>query len=175
MAKKKQIEKKKNGTFIPNPDGRPETYTPQQIMDAYKETKGFKSTAAKLLKCTVQTLLNYESRYPEIKEYWLNEVKYKRDDFVESKLMNLINDNNVATTIFYAKTQMKDRGYIEYAKTDTQMAFLIQYINNLDLRELSDEQIRNIAAGRFDEILTKAANTGDNGNGMEIEEATSDG
>ena len=34
-------------------------------------------------------------------------------DFVESQLHKQIKDNNTASTIFYAKTKMKNRGYVE--------------------------------------------------------------
>jgi len=34
-------------------------------------------------------------------------------DFVEGKLLKQINDENTAATIFYAKTKMKHRGYVE--------------------------------------------------------------
>jgi len=101
MTETLENTEEKKGEF-PNREGRAEMFTPQQIMDAYKQAMGFKSTAAKHLGCTVKTLTNYEKRYPEIREYWLHEVKYKRDDFVEGKLMSLINYNNVATSIFYA-------------------------------------------------------------------------
>ena len=37
-------------------------------------------------------------------------------DFVEGKLMNLINDKNIAAVIFFLKTKGKKRGYIESAE-----------------------------------------------------------
>lgn len=47
----------------------------------------------------------YKAAVDELKEY--------KKDFIESKLLKLINDGDVASTIFAAKTQLKDRGYIE--------------------------------------------------------------
>jgi len=41
------------------------------------------------------------------------ELKEVKKDFVESKLMSLINGGDVASTIFAAKTLLKDRGYVE--------------------------------------------------------------
>jgi len=40
-------------------------------------------------------------------------LKEYKKDFIESKLIKLINEGDTAATIFAAKTQLKDRGYIE--------------------------------------------------------------
>ena len=47
----------------------------------------------------------YKAAVAELKEY--------KKDFIESKLIKLINEGDTAATIFAAKTQLKDRGYIE--------------------------------------------------------------
>ena len=47
----------------------------------------------------------YKSAVADLKEY--------KKDFIESKLIKLINEGDTAATIFAAKTQLKDRGYIE--------------------------------------------------------------
>lgn len=56
--------------------------------------------------------------YAECEEYRkaVDEIRNVADDFVESKLMKLIQDGDTKATIFYAKTRLKHRGYIE--KTD---------------------------------------------------------
>lgn len=38
-------------------------------------------------------------------------------DFVESKLYKLVNDENPTAVIFYAKTKLKNRGYVERIET----------------------------------------------------------
>jgi hypothetical protein len=40
-------------------------------------------------------------------------------DFVEAKIIQQIKEGNTAVMIFYAKTKMKDRGYIERTELDT--------------------------------------------------------
>ena len=47
----------------------------------------------------------YKAAVADLKEY--------KKDFIESKLIKLINDGDTAATIFAAKTQLKDRGYVE--------------------------------------------------------------
>lgn len=38
-------------------------------------------------------------------------------DFVESKLYKLVNDENATAVIFYCKTKLKNRGYVERIET----------------------------------------------------------
>lgn len=157
MVKKKTIVRKKKGVHdngITNPTGRPLEWTPAEIMDAYTKCKGFKSMAAKRLGCTCTTLQNYEKKYPEIREHWVNEVKAQRDDYAEGQLFALMEEKNPAAIIFYHKTQMKDRGYTEQ---DNSAKFIIQNINKIDLEGLSDEQLRRLAVGEYSEVFRGAA------------------
>jgi len=87
-------------------------YTQQEVIDAITKAEGFISAAASALGCDVGTVYNYIKRYPKVRQA-KEDVKYKRDDFVESKLLKQIKDDNIAAIIFYAKTQMKHRGYVE--------------------------------------------------------------
>jgi len=43
----------------------------------------------------------------------IDDAKHGLHDFVESSLLLLIKKGNIAATIFYCKTQLKHRGYIE--------------------------------------------------------------
>jgi len=48
----------------------------------------------------------------------VNFISEKTTDFVESKLLSLVNELNVTAIIFYLKTRAKDRGYIERNEVD---------------------------------------------------------
>ena len=87
-------------------------YTTQEIIDALRKSKGFKSVAAKNLGCHRETIDNYLKRHPTIQTAY-DEIREERNDIVESKIMKAIMDGNTTMIIFYAKCQMKDRGYIE--------------------------------------------------------------
>lgn len=87
-------------------------YTADQVSAAIRDSEGFVSKAASILGCSVQSLYNYRDRYQSVKEAW-EETYERRLDFVESKLMQLIRDGNVAAVIFFLKTQGKARGYVE--------------------------------------------------------------
>jgi len=137
MAKKARVTKKKNTgnkqkKFVA---GSQLAFTPKQIIDALDGSMGFKSGAARILKCSVKTINNYINRFPEIKEHLENEIDERRKDIVEGKILTGIQEGSVPLLIFYAKTQMKDRGYIERQQFDVNQ----RSINvNVDLTPSSD-------------------------------------
>jgi hypothetical protein len=87
-------------------------FTAAQVIDALEKGEGYVSKTASLLGCSPRTVYNYRDRFPTVAEAWAG-IRERRHDFVENKLHMLIKDGNVAATIFYLKTQAKDRGYVE--------------------------------------------------------------
>jgi hypothetical protein len=69
-----------------------------------------------------------------------------RKDFVESKLLQGIKNGNPSLIIFFAKTQMKDRGYIETVVN------INKEVNNLS--DLSDEALDKLIK-ESDEALNR--------------------
>lgn len=82
------------------------------MVEALKKTLGVITPAAELVGITRQTHYNW---YNDDEEYHqeIDNIKEMAHDYVESKLYSGIKGGNTAMTIFYAKTQMKKRGYIE--------------------------------------------------------------
>jgi hypothetical protein len=91
---------------------RKKAYTVQEVIEALEHGQGYVSQAAAYLGCAVQTIYNYRDRYPTVADAW-DAIREKRHDFVENALMTQIKAGTVASTIFYLKTQAKDRGYVE--------------------------------------------------------------
>lgn len=56
-------------------------------------------------------------KYPDFLES-VNDVCEQITDFVENKLLGLIDQNNTQAIIFYLKTKGKNRGYIEKNEID---------------------------------------------------------
>lgn len=73
----------------------------------------------------------------------VKEVEESMIDFVESKLMTLINDGDTTATIFYLKTKGKNRGYVEKVQLDGNL--------NTDVK-ISYVQARNKFASKEDEV-----------------------
>lgn len=61
---------------------------------------------------TPQSIISYRKRWASVDRAIL-EVRERRHDWVESALFKQIENGNITAIIFYAKTQMKDRGYVE--------------------------------------------------------------
>ena len=91
--------------------------TAKQLIEAIKEAQGYVTKASAVLGVSRKTFYNYLNKYVSAQEA-LEDARAARHEWVESKLMKLINDDNVAGIIFYLKTQGKHLGYVERQEID---------------------------------------------------------
>jgi hypothetical protein len=91
--------------------------TAAAAIKAIRDSKGFVTQAAKSLGISRMQLHRIINKHPTVKEA-LADAREEMKDFAESKIYQGINDGNTALIIFYAKTQMKDRGYVERQEID---------------------------------------------------------
>lgn len=86
--------------------------TKKALLEALEKTLGIVTTACRIVKVDRGTFYRY---FNEDKDFAkaVKDIENITFDFVESQLHKQIKDNNTASTIFYAKTKMKHRGYIE--------------------------------------------------------------
>ncbi len=89
-----------------------EKYTPEKIITAIEKAHGKVSLAARSLKCSRQTIMNYAKEYPDVKQA-LEDSRELTLDIAEDKLFNAIKKGHAWAICFYLKTQGKQRGYIE--------------------------------------------------------------
>lgn len=87
-------------------------YKASQFIAAIDGSGGFITTIAKRVGCDRGTVYNAMSNYPTVKQAILDE-KDGLKDMAENELLRQIKDGNTTATIFFLKTQAKDRGYIE--------------------------------------------------------------
>ena len=86
--------------------------TAEKMIEAIEKANGFVSAACKSLKCSRDHFYNKLKGFPTVQRK-IEEIREKRHDYVESKMMQLIDDLNPTMIIFYLKTQCKHRGYVE--------------------------------------------------------------
>ncbi len=96
------------------------------MLAAMKKTLGNVSQSCKLV--NIQRSTYY--RWMKDDKKWgakVVDVEEYTFDFVESQLMKQIQDGNTAMIIFFAKTKMKNRGYIERKELSVseQPAFIV--------------------------------------------------
>lgn len=87
-------------------------FTQKQIVDAITSANGNLSTAALKLGCDRTTIYNYIQAYPKIQAS-VDEARYKLDDEIESVFHKKVLEGHTQELIFYMKTRMRNRGYIE--------------------------------------------------------------
>ena len=84
----------------------------EQMITAINEAQGYVTRAADLLGVSRQTFYVYLKKYKTAKDA-LDNSRERRHEWVESKLMKAIKDDNLTAIIFYLKTQGKHLGYVE--------------------------------------------------------------
>ncbi len=87
-------------------------YKKEEFEKAIKGSRGLKSVVYGRVGCDDKTLERYLEKYPDLVDM-LKSERVTMDDFAESKLFELVKDKNPAVCIFYAKTRMQSRGYVE--------------------------------------------------------------
>lgn len=125
------------------------------FLDAYARTFGNIAQSCKSVSISRQTYYNWLERDPKfaqsIEEIEPNELFA---DFVESKLIQKINDLDTTAIIFAAKTRLKHRGYIERTEVTGKDGAAIEVnTNKADYSKLSVEELRLLV-----ELEKKASN-----------------
>ena len=87
-------------------------YTPTQVADALRMTKGMVYLAAKRLGCEPSTIWNYCQRYPSVQAA-KDAERGEMVDTAELKLWQSIQNGEPWGIAFCLKTIGKDRGYVE--------------------------------------------------------------
>jgi hypothetical protein len=116
--------------------------TAAQAAQALRDKKGFITHAAKQLGISRVHLHRLINTHPTVKEA-LEDAKEDMKDFAESKIFQGINEGNTTLIIFYAKCQMKDRGYVERQEITGADGGAVE----VDFTKLTDEQLERLAKG----------------------------
>lgn len=116
--------------------------TAAQAAQAITEKKGFITQAAKRLGISRRQLHRLINKHPTVKEA-LTDAREEMKDFTEGKMYQKIADGDTTMIIFYAKTQMKDRGYVERQEVTGAGGGAVQ----IDFAKLTDDQLERLTKG----------------------------
>ena len=84
----------------------------KEMIEALREGLGIVTVASKKVGISRNVHYQWMRKFPEYKKE-VEEVSNITLDFVENTLFKLIQEKNIAATIFYLKTKGRGRGYIE--------------------------------------------------------------
>lgn len=112
----------------------------EALLEALHNTSGIISSACRAAGVSRMTYYRYYNEDPEFRER-ADDIKELQKDFAESLILKKMKNGDTTMLIFYAKTQMKDRGYSE-RKEITGSDGEDLFHKDIDLSKLTDEQKR---------------------------------
>lgn len=104
----------------------------QKVLKAIKDSGGVKLLICQRLGCDRGTFDRYLENDPAIRKAYDDECE-EIGDVVESKIITGIKEGNTALMIFYAKTKLKNRGYVERQEVENTQPVVI-HIDEDDAR-----------------------------------------
>lgn len=88
-----------------------------KFLSAYEKSLGNITIACKAAGFVRSTFYLYKEKDKDFGKR-VRELNESVGDFVESKLLKRINNNDITGIIFYCKTRLKSRGYIEKSEVE---------------------------------------------------------
>lgn len=111
----------------------------EELIYALSQNSGIVASACRACNISRQTYYRYYNEDPVFKEK-ADDVKELQKDFAESLILKKMKEGDTTMIIFYAKTQMKDRGYTERSEITGRDGKDLIKGSEIDLSKLSPEQ-----------------------------------
>lgn len=89
-------------------------YSVSRFLKAIEGSGGNITVVCQRMGCHRDTFIKAMDEHPELR-HALTVAEEEFGDLVESKIAKHIKEDNITMTIFYAKTKLKKRGYVEAA------------------------------------------------------------
>lgn len=150
-------KKKKNPKPKVNTYGMPKKLRQVNLLkkakfpESIKKARGFITVACRQAGIDINTYYAWRNADPEFKKLCEDAILAQQEengDFVESKLMKQVDKDNITAIIFYCKTKLKERGYVERVETTGKNGEAIQTESKVETNLRTVEQ-------NFQDIVTK--------------------
>lgn len=109
------------------------------LLAALAANSGIVASACRAANVSRMTYYRYYNEDPDFKEK-ADDVKELQKDFAESLILKKMKEGDTTMIIFYAKTQMKDRGYVERRELVGKDGEDLVRKQEVDLSKLTEEQ-----------------------------------
>ena len=109
------------------------------LLQALGNTSGIVSSACKAANVSRMTYYRWYNEDPEFREK-ADDIKELQKDFAESLILKKMKEGDTTMIIFYAKTQMKDRGYTERKEITGKDGEDLIKAKEIDIAKLSEEE-----------------------------------
>lgn len=117
------------------------------FLNALAESRGIISTACKRVGISRQTYYNWLADDEAFRDA-CNEIAEEQIDQVESRLLDLIEEGDVSSTLFYLKTKGRNRGYNERLELTGKDGKDLTSISDSDLDERIARLTQSLGGGR---------------------------
>lgn len=123
----------------------------QSVLEHLANSSGIVATACKAAGISRFTFYDWKKTDPEFAEK-VEDIMELQKDFCEALILKKMKDGDTTMIIFYAKTKMKDRGYVERQEVTGADGRPLTHPHSYDLSKLSEEQ-RNALLAIGEQVL----------------------
>lgn len=123
----------------------------QEVLEKLNEHSGIVATACKAAGISRVTFYGWRKTDPDFAEK-VEDVMELQKDFAEALILKKMKEGDTTMIIFYAKTKMKDRGYVERKEITGSDGSQLVPQPSIDLAKLTDEQ-RNALLAIGEQVL----------------------
>lgn len=110
-----------------------------EVLEQLSKTSGIVASACKAAGISRYTFYEWKKTDPDFAEK-VEDVMELQKDFCESLILKKMKEGDTSMIIFYAKTKMKDRGYVERQEVTGADGRALVSNRNIDFSKLSEEQ-----------------------------------
>lgn len=111
----------------------------EEMLQKLSDSSGIVASACKQAGISRVTFYEWCRTDPDFAEK-VDDIKELQKDFCEALILKKMKEGDTTMIIFYAKTRMKDRGYVERQEVTGMDGRPLVQTQQVDLSTLSDEQ-----------------------------------